>query len=285
MILFIKTPLKDKIKNFDCHIIKTGLMGAMGNKGSCLVRFDYLDTSFAFSSGHFAAGSSANSSRISELTEVLNKNFPIHKIPKFKDHNIMFVFGDLNFRCDIDYQSCLNLIKAKNLPQLLQYDQFLKSKEVNFSLIDVEEGEIKFNPTFKYTINTQDYDSKKKRVPSWCDRILFKKSKFAVQNLYERAEYTYSDHRPVFSEFTCYAMKDQLRHKKSLKNFKMMNSDELGEYCRQVSSVKKHEENEVKDAKDVKDVKTPSYNFRENKNSEKRELTSYASEEIINFFK
>ena len=67
----------------------------------------------------------------------------------------------------------------------------------------------------------------------------------------------------------------------------MMNSDELtsGEYCRQVSNVKKHEENEVKDAKDAKDAKTQSFNFRENKNSEKRELTNYASEEIINFFK
>jgi synaptojanin len=311
MIIFIKTPLKEKIKNFDSHIIKTGLMGAMGNKGSCLIRFDYLDTSFAFSTGHFAAGSSANSSRISELTEILNRNFPLYKEAKFKDHNIMFIFGDLNFRCDIDYHSCLSLIKAKNLPQLLQYDQFLKSKEVNFSLIDIEEGEINFNPTYKYIINTQDYDSKKKRVPSWCDRILYKKSKFVIQNIYERAEYTYSDHRPVYSVFNCYAMKDQLKHKKSLKNFKSIkhigNEGHVGvndqvynvgnkdkKIDRNVSPDKfsnfqrKNTNNSYPYDYDVPDTKGTTgmnFNFKENKNLEKHELSNYASEEIINFFK
>jgi hypothetical protein len=131
MIFFVKSSIKDKIKNFDHLIVKTGLMGAMGNKGSCLIRFNYLDTSFAFSCGHFAAGGSANNSRINEMIEILNKNFPIYKDLKFKEHNVAFIFGDLNFRIDLEYNVCVNAIKNRNLSQLSQYDQFLKSKEVN----------------------------------------------------------------------------------------------------------------------------------------------------------
>jgi hypothetical protein len=288
MVFFVKTSLKDKIKNFDSQIIKTGLMGAMGNKGSCLIRFTYLETSFAFSTGHFAAGSSANASRINELTDILNRNFPIYKEPRFKDHTLMFVFGDLNFRCDIDYNACLNLIRARNLQQLMQYDQFLKSKEVNFNLIDIEEGVITFNPTYKYLLNSQDYDAKKKRVPSWCDRILYKKSKFINQIAYDRAEYTFSDHRPVYSIFSCHAVQE-IKHKKSLLTKHIKQSVLLGLESEGNSSPHKYlqksfnyKENEEK----KQSVQTGKSNLVDKESESREHINTYGTEnEIINFFK
>jgi hypothetical protein len=197
-------------------IIKTGLMGTLGNKGSCLIRFNYMDTSFAFSCGHFAAGSSANNNRLNELNDILNKNFPVFKELKFRDHDVAIISGDLNFRNEIEYSSCLQLIKNKNLINLAEYDQFNRLKKVNLSLVDIEEGSLCFNPTYKYNIGTNEYDAKRKRVPSWCDRIFFKKSRLINQLIYDRAEYTHSDHRPVFSIFNISAYQEIKETKKKI---------------------------------------------------------------------
>ena len=68
-----------------------------------------------------------------------------------------------------------------------------------------------------WNVNIQDvYDtSKKLRVPSWTDRILFK-SENCVLKYYNRREHRFSDHRPVLAIFECkvkktnYILKDQI---------------------------------------------------------------------------
>jgi hypothetical protein len=208
MIVFVKSSVRDRIRKFDHVILKTGFMGTLGNKGSCIIRFNYYETTFAISCGHFSAGSSATNSRVNELIEILNKEFPSHKDLKFRDHDVAIIFGDLNFRIDLDINTCLSIIDDNDLKQLRLYDQFLKSKEVNPYLFDIEEGNLNFKPTYKYVVGSLDYDSKKKRVPSWCDRVLYMKSKFIQQTAYDRVEYTYSDHRPIHSIFELYPVKN-----------------------------------------------------------------------------
>lgn len=72
-----------------------------------------------------------------------------------------------------------------------------------------KEKEITFPPTYKFDLNTHTYDtSTKKRVPSWCDRILYKSGK-SVESFTECEqlayhhipEYDQSDHKPVFGLF------------------------------------------------------------------------------------
>jgi hypothetical protein len=66
-----------------------------------------------------------------------------------------------------------------------------------------EEGPISFLPTYKYDIDTDTYDtSKKKRVPAYTDRILFKPSdKVSLKEYDTVQELRISDHRPVYANF------------------------------------------------------------------------------------
>jgi phosphatidylinositol-bisphosphatase len=80
---------------------------------------------------------------------------------------------------------------------------------MNFVFLKVfrefNEGPVKFPPTYKYDISSDEYDtSEKARTPSYTDRILWR-SIFpdirTKQLYYGRAEVKTSDHRPVSAIF------------------------------------------------------------------------------------
>ena len=77
--------------------------------------------------------------------------------------------------------------------------------------MNYSEGELNFNPTYKYDDGSEVYDtSKKQRIPAWCDRILYQKPhnaySFIQQIHYGRKESQFSDHRPVFALFKVHAI-------------------------------------------------------------------------------
>ncbi|CAF5102013.1 unnamed protein product [Rotaria magnacalcarata] len=79
---------------------------------------------------------------------------------------------------------------------------FLISLEVFREFI---EGPIKFPPTYKYDVGSDEYDtSEKARTPSYTDRILWRSIFPNVQTkqlYYGRAEVKTSDHRPISAMF------------------------------------------------------------------------------------
>jgi hypothetical protein len=165
---------------------------------------------------------------------------PAH-ITTFSDSDIWIIFGDLNFRIDMEYEEFSEFVKnEENWTKLLEYDQFNKTKIASLKLQEIiQEDRILHPPTYKYIVGTDSYDythkkkekkekkekdenetdksgdknkSGKKRNPSWCDRIFYKK------NVYERKHYgkiikgleynnvmdsTFqtSDHRPIYNIF------------------------------------------------------------------------------------
>ncbi len=200
LVVFVKESIKENVKNIDNLIVRTGLLGTIGNKGSCLLRFNYNDTSVSIANCHLSAGASNVSARITEINEILNRTYPIRSL-RFKDHDLQFIFGDLNFRIDLDFHTCKQLISSGSLSSLVSYDQLNKAKSVSTTLIELDEGPLNFDPTYKYVMGSSEYDSKKKRVPSWCDRILFKKNKNIEVIDYNRVDYLISDHKPVYGLF------------------------------------------------------------------------------------
>ena len=93
---------------------------------------------------------------------------------------------------------------------LLEFDQLLHARAARDAFGDFEEGPIRFPPTFKFNKRTDAYDtSRKRRIPAWTDRILFKARRCADNQLnpIKLKEYgcithaRHSDHRPVFARF------------------------------------------------------------------------------------
>ena len=207
MFVFVKRKYFSHIKNIDFLIKKTGAMGHLGNKGSVLYRFDLFDKSFAFSSGHFAAGQTALKNRVEELGDILNSNIIANpsKVTfkgKLSDHEYWFILGDLNFRIDLDNEQVRNLIKSKEYEKLASYDQLNKLKIEDSNFYSIDEGKISFPPTYKYNIGSSEYETKKNRVPSWCDRIVFKRNKSILQLDYDSIQkISFSDHKPIYSHF------------------------------------------------------------------------------------
>ena len=313
-----------KVKNISKKLVKTGLGGATGNKGSCCINFEYENTSFSIACSHLAAGNK-NKQRLKELDFVLNlklntffnpnileektkdldlvnqsleevmpsedenkimtantftnlNTINLQKIIStelnnnnnininndstlFKDSDIWILFGDLNFRVDMEYEEFSQYLKkgSNNFNKLLDYDQFIKFKLASIdSMASIQEDEIKFPPTYKYIINSDEYDytpenvtmsqnlnenpnlkkSGKKRNPSWCDRIIYKKNSYTTKDgkkIITGIEYNNvmgenfqtSDHRPIYQIFDVKIFKEN-QDKKQLIEKEIISNEKLG---------------------------------------------------------
>ncbi|KAL8293008.1 hypothetical protein RQP46_000702 [Phenoliferia psychrophenolica] len=95
------------------------------------------------------------------------------------DTSYLFFFGDLNYRISTKTPKTLplRLIAHKiqnDLPALLAQDQLRQQQELGRTLHNLREGPITFTPTYKFKPGTVDtYKKFEKRVPGWCDRVLF----------------------------------------------------------------------------------------------------------------
>lgn len=121
------------------------------------------------------------------------------------DHEICILSGDLNYRIDtMSRDIVMKAINSRNLDKLLERDQLLVSRRKNptFGLKAFAELPIEFEPTYKYDVGSDTYDSSEKhRTPAWCDRILYRGPGKIKQLDYRRHELRTSDHRPVSGNF------------------------------------------------------------------------------------
>ena len=153
-----------------------------------------------------------------------------HDTRTILDNDIIFVFGDLNYRLNYDisnktdYNKVLQLIKIGFIDQLLENDQLMNEIKLGRVFNDFKEDKITFVPTFKYKPNSKNNEFSKKRIPSYCDRILWKTNYLNVTSdemCLKRESNTLkyfeidcikyssnmnqnmSDHKPVYAVFNC----------------------------------------------------------------------------------
>lgn len=199
LFLFVRKDCVSKVRNVSISIKRTGLGGITANKGGIGISFNYNDSPIALITAHFAAGQQAVAERNNDFMSISSElNFHGRHI---YEHELIVWFGDFNYRINGDTYAVRNLIEKGAIPELIKHDQLKQQQKINATFVGYNEGEIEFNPTYKYDNGTNNYDtSEKMRVPAWTDRVLYKGALSQLLE-YSRAECLSSDHRPVRALF------------------------------------------------------------------------------------
>ncbi|KAG1957777.1 inositol polyphosphate 5-phosphatase K [Pimephales promelas] len=215
------------LRGIQTQTTRTGLGGIWGNKGGVSARMTVFGHSICFLNCHLPAHMENSEQRMEDFESILQQQqFEGQAAMGVLDHDLVFWFGDLNFRIeDLEMQVVKAAIDNNKLSVLWEKDQLNMAKGSESVLEGFHEGPIKFPPTYKFDVGTDTYDtSGKKRKPAWTDRILWrlrptaafsnsvsKRSSMAglssgtrvSQHFYRsHMEYTVSDHKPVSSIFT-----------------------------------------------------------------------------------
>lgn len=134
---------------------------------------------------------------------------------RINEHDLIFWFGDMNYRIGHNNDHVRTLVRNGSLSFLQEKDQLISEMKENRVFRNYVEAAISFAPTYKFNPRSEIYDtSEKMRTPSWTDRILCRCKTKIVRPLSENEQKTvesldyrssksirFSDHRPVSSLF------------------------------------------------------------------------------------
>eukprot|EP00794_Sanderia_malayensis_P015643 gene15643-17222_t len=221
--IFVRRELVWFCSNIEQDTVATRIAHKIKTKGAIAVSFNVFGTSLLFINSHFASDQQKLQERILDYRTICrslsmpyghegdNANKQADVTSRF---DRVFWFGDFNFRVNKTRAETDALMNEKGfegeyerqqyiIQQLYPHDQLqnLLSKGKIFQ--GFQETEIDFLPTYKFDVNTDNYDtSAKKRIPSWTDRVLYR-SKQPDQihvSMYDSCRTIKgSDHRPVFA--------------------------------------------------------------------------------------
>lgn len=151
--------------------MRLGVNGLAANKSCCVSRLKIGETKICVIGAHLEAQIENVEIRNNQIKTVLSK-------VDHDDDDYTIIFGDLNYRIELPYHKTLDLIKDKKYDELFKAEQLKNMMKTDEVIGQFKEGDITFNPTFKFDDNCNNYDtSPKMRTPSWTDRILVRSSK------------------------------------------------------------------------------------------------------------
>lgn len=220
LLVFAKYYHLPFLQDIQTDCTRTGLGGYWGNKGGVSVRLSIFGHMVCFLNCHLPAHLEKAEQRKEDFATILHmQQFEGRAASGILDHDLVFWFGDLNFRIEsLDIRFVKYAIDNNILSQLWEKDQLNIAKSTWPVLSGFQEGPLNFPPTFKFDVGTNKYDSSaKKRKPAWTDRILWKikspssgaggrrpsRGVLSVSQLCycSHMEYTVSDHKPVAAIF------------------------------------------------------------------------------------
>jgi hypothetical protein len=203
-----------------------GAFGMAGNKGACalsiVVDGPERSTFVCFVGAHLSAHQHEVHKRNQDVQQILDRvdfstlskrHSKLQILGEFDSsderrpvsilgHDFCFFFGDLNYRVDADFPAdIVRLLKLRDLGAVLERDQLQREMSLGRVFVEWEEGAIRFPPTYKFVAGTSRYKAEK-RVPSFCDRVLYRGAGVACERYWASMSQLVSDHKPVSASFT-----------------------------------------------------------------------------------
>ncbi|MBA0591555.1 hypothetical protein Gorai_008567, partial [Gossypium raimondii] len=133
LTVWVKSDLRDYVRNLKVSCVGRGLMGYLGNKGSISISMFLHRTSFCFVCSHLTSGQKEGDElrRNSDVMEILRKTrFPrVHGMgydnspQTILEHDRIIWLGDLNYRIALSYRCAKALVEMRNWKSLLENDQ------------------------------------------------------------------------------------------------------------------------------------------------------------------
>mgnify|MGYP000029135664 CR=1 FL=1 len=172
-----------------------GLANKLGNKGGVGIALTVGTTRCLFVSCHLAAHQkhiqhrNADYARIEALMDLPRgrvvlpaqgegEQVPVSSLPQRRvsdEYDRVVFLGDMNYRINGTRVMIDTLLASRMHEVLLSNDQLSIERRRGRVFQGFSEGPLNFAPTYKFNANSETYDtSKKRRIPAWTDRILFR---------------------------------------------------------------------------------------------------------------
>lgn len=194
-----------------------------GNKGAVAIRMDYAQTSLCLVTAHLAAGFANYEERNSDF-RTISTGLHFARNRQIADHDAIIWFGDFNYRIGMSNERVRQLLSLQGnkaasagsgsdgggyASQVHSLETLYANDQLNLQMVHgktfphYSEGRIRFAPTYKFDVGTNEYDSSPaQRIPAWTDRVLAK-GRCLRQTSYDTADLRFSDHRPVYATYRC----------------------------------------------------------------------------------
>lgn len=225
--IFVKRKILPAVSRVRYDTANVGLGGVAGNKGAIGARFTVFDTDFLIINSHLAAHLKEVNRRNEDFASItgglrnLRDNPEVDVLGSVVHH--LFWMGDLNYRISLEREKALELIRNQDWKQLKEADQLAQEMAAGRAFQGFLEGPTDFPPTYRYERGSRKYSAAKLRVPSYCDRILYRSLPGCDLELHEYKpadEIQTSDHSPVYGVFAA-----SLVHTSGTRNLEAISRD------------------------------------------------------------